>query len=83
MGSGLNNALAQALAEAAERIYDERYRIEFEREHHGKFVAIDPETGMAYVGDSDTEALQKARSEAPDHLCYLIRVGFAAAYQML
>jgi hypothetical protein len=68
------------VAETAERIYGERYQSDFEKTHHGEFVAIDVNTGEAYLGQTGYEALEKANSAAPQGVFYLLRVGFAAAY---
>src|ERR1044072_7060587 len=38
------------IAECGQRIYDERYRKKYERRHWGKLVAINIDTGEAFVG---------------------------------
>jgi len=72
----------KAVAERGRKIYADNYRAEYEREHMGKFVAIDVLTGAAYLGDTAGEAFDAAHSAAPNGLFHLIRVGSAGAFQM-
>ena len=69
------------IAEAGERIYREKYQADFERDHIGKFAAIDVRTGKAYLGEGAVEALQTARSEAPNGAFHLIKVGAPGAFK--
>ncbi len=74
--------LAQAgedFANRAQRVYDENLRDLLERTQMGKFVAIEPETERYFVADTGTAALIEARNALPDHMFYLVRVGYAAA----
>jgi hypothetical protein len=75
-------ATPQQLAEAGEKIYNERYRQEYERSHMGSFVAIDAKTGKAYLGKSSAAALQAAHSDAPQGAFHLIKVGSEAAFRV-
>ena len=70
------------IAKEAERIYQEDYREEYERKYLGKFVAIDIESGKAYLGDHPEEALQKAREESSFGVFHLIRIGASGAFNM-
>ena len=69
------------IAEVAERIYDERYRAEFEASHCGEFVAIDVQDGRAYKGQHAELALQRAREQAPYGIFHLIRIGARGAFR--
>lgn len=82
MPSNLSLSNPQAIAEAGERIYQERYRGEFEKSHAGRFVAIDVLTEQAYVADRPEEALEHAKTASPTGLFHLIRVGSPAAFRM-
>jgi len=68
-------------ARKAKAIY-ETIRNEMEANYKGKIVAIDPETGDYFIGNSGIEAGQKAREKYPDKIFFLIRVG-ARAYARL
>ena len=56
------------IAQAAEAIYDERYREEYERTSSGKFVAIDVRDGQAYEGQF-AEGSASGGSEARSPRC--------------
>ena len=66
-------------AEIGRRIYDERYRRDFEAKYRGKYVAIELETGVATVGDNMNDAMEKARTAVPEGWFHVIRVGPRAA----
>jgi len=70
----------QAIGEAGERIYKEKYRAGFEAQCPGKFVAIDVRSEKAYIRESPLEALRAAGEDAPCGLFHLIRVGYVAAF---
>ena len=73
---------ADPLAESGQRFYDERLRGLLEPEHNGQFVAIEPDTERYFLGDTGLAALRAGRSELPDKLFYLLRVGSDAAYRV-
>ena len=67
------------VARRGEEIYREQHQAKLEEKHRGRYVAIDVETGQAYLGDTSGDALQKAREEAPHGAFHLMRVGQPAA----
>lgn len=68
------------VAEDGQRLYDKRLRAMLEPEHKGEFVAIEPETARYFLGPTGLLALRAGRSELPDKLFYLLRVGQDCAY---
>ena len=72
----------KAIAELGEKIYREQYKEQYEREHQGKFVAIDVTTQKAYVEDTPEGVLETASSDSPVGIFHLIRVGFAVAFRV-
>lgn len=70
------------IVERGEQIYRDMYQEAYEREHDGKFVAIDVRTKNAYVGDSPEAVLKDARDDAPQGLFHLIKVGSAGAFRV-
>ena len=70
------------IATAAEKIYDEKYRTEFEREHRDHYVVIDIKTGEAYRGRWPEDAMQAASEAAPKGLLHLIRIGSPGAFRV-
>ena len=69
------------IAATAVDIYKERYQEEYERDHKGEYVVIDVVEGGAYVDESSSGALEKARKEAPHGVFHLIRIGFESAFK--
>ena len=69
------------IAEAANKIYQENFQETYEISHKGKYVAIDIRSGLAHLGDSSDDALEKARKDAPHGVFHLIRVGSPAAFK--
>lgn len=74
--------VTDALAESGQRLYDERLRALLEPEQAGRFVAIEPESGRYFLGDTGIAALRAARGALPDKLFYLLRVGHEVAYRV-
>ena len=70
------------LADRAEKIYEERYREDFEKNHLDEFVAIDVVSEKAFPGKFSEDALLLAQEESPDGLFHLIRVGSPAAFSI-
>ena len=69
------------IAQQGAKIYEEKYKTEYEERYPGQYVAIDLSTGEAYVGVRSADALQKAREEAPQGIFHLIQVGATAAFK--
>jgi hypothetical protein len=72
----------KAAAELGEKIYQERYKEAYEREHPGMFVAINVLTGDAYVSATPEDALDDAHRAAPNGVFHLIQVGHAGAFRV-
>lgn len=70
------------IAERGEAIYRARYQEQFEREHAGKFVAIDVQTEQTYIAATPEDALADARTQAPHGIFHLIQVGHAGAFRV-
>jgi hypothetical protein len=72
----------KAMAERGEKIYDEKYRSEYEQLYRGKFVAIDITTANAFLADTAEGAFAKARAESPKGVFHLIKVGQPGAFRV-
>jgi hypothetical protein len=68
------------IAAAGQKIYDDRYRADFEGLHHGKYVSVNVRTGEASMGDTPEEALDRGRTLDREGLFHLVRVGFPSVY---
>jgi hypothetical protein len=74
----LNNA--DAIADVGNRIYNERYKAEYEQKYLHQFAAVDVLSGGAALGATAMEAVTKAHEMYPEGFFHLIRVGHAAAF---
>ncbi len=67
------------LSEAGNRFYKKKLQAILEPDHIGEFVAIEPDSGRYFLGDTGAKALMAARKAMPDSLFFLARVGYPAA----
>jgi hypothetical protein len=72
----------QAIADLGEKIYKDKYQSDLERTHPGEFVAIDVQSGKAYVGKSPESVYEGARKGSPNGLFHLIKIGEEGAYRV-
>lgn len=66
----------------AKQIYTDRLQKELESQHLHRFVAIEPESGEFFLGDTFDEAVKSARTKYPTRLSHTIRIGHRAAYHL-
>jgi hypothetical protein len=57
----------------------EQIKADLEPKYKGKFVAIEPESGDYFLGETMAEADEKGREKYPDKLFFFTRVGYPAA----
>src|SRR6266567_7702487 len=67
------------LVRRARQLYEQKLRIVLEPNQHGRYVAIEPDTGRYFLGDTGTAALVDAHTSMPQHSFYLARIGYEAA----
>jgi hypothetical protein len=72
----------KAAAELGEKIYRDKYQAVYEKDHPGKFVAINVLTEDTYISDTPEGALDAAHNAAPDGIFHLIQVGHAGAFRV-
>ena len=72
----------QELARRSKAVYDARLRQRLEAEARGKFVAIEPDSGDYYLGNTLSEAIGASRKSHPDKLAYAMRIGESAAVKI-
>lgn len=70
------------LVRGGEELYQTKLKAALEPAHQNKFVAIDPDSGDYFLGDTLGEALDAAQEAYPDRLFYGVRVGHPAAVHM-
>ena len=72
----------QEIASEGTRIYDEKYRSDYEAKHAGQFVAIDVKSQKAFVATQPEEAIRKAQMAAGDGIFHLIKIGSPGAFRV-
>ena len=63
------------IVERGEKIYNEKYREEYERKYRDSFVVIDIGTEGIWRSQKPEKAFEAAKKKAPEGIFYLIRVG--------
>jgi hypothetical protein len=76
------SAETKSVIERAKRIYAERLRASLEAGHMNRYVAIEPESGEYFLGDTLDEAVKAARAKYPSRLSHTIRIGHRAAFHL-
>ena len=76
------SAETKLVVERAKQIYASRLQDSLEAEHRNRFVAIEPESGEHFLGDTFDEAVKRARTKYPSRLPHVIRIGHDAAFHM-
>ena len=69
----------QLVIDRAKEIYASLLQGEFEAENVDRFVAIEPESGEFFLGDTFDEAVKAARTKHPSRLSHTLRIGHRAA----
>ena len=82
LGDVYPTKLIEEIGQRAEEIYNTKYRAEYEARYYGKFLAIDTETEMAFLADTEDGASLAARNARPGSLPCLFRIGFEAVHQI-
>ena len=70
------------VANRARRLYDDQYRADLERTHHGHFACIEPDSGDYFLGETLDDAVNQAIDAYPDRLTHTLRIGHAAALHL-
>ena len=76
------SADTRSVIERAKRLYAERLQATLEAHHQGRFVAIEPESGEHFLGDTLDEAVRAARTSHPARLSHTVRIGHPAALHL-
>jgi hypothetical protein len=72
----------RALAELGEKIYQNKFKKDFEAKYDGQFVVIDVKSESAYVGKTPEDAYEAATKVDPNGLFHLVKVGSAGAFRV-
>ncbi len=66
------------IAHKGEEIY-QKIGKQIEKKYLGDFVAIEVESGKYFLGQTQVEAIEKAKKHFPAKIFYLMKIGFPAA----
>src|SRR5436309_6949612 len=72
----------KSIIDRAKRLYADRLQSDLERDHTNRFVAIEPESGEFFLGDTLDEAVQSAVKKYPSRRSFTIRIGHHAALHL-
>jgi hypothetical protein len=75
----MNTENSNDIALRAEAIYQSQLKDRLERTHPSAFVAIEPDSGDYFLGQTLSEAISSARQAHPNRLCHALRVGHKTA----
>lgn len=70
------------IAKEGKRIYAQ-IKDQYDPPHKGKFLAIDIDSGNAYLADTSAEALVEAREHHPDKVFYVVKIGYDSAQMVI
>jgi hypothetical protein len=76
------SAETKSVIDRAKQIYANQLQNDFESQHMDRFVAIEPESGEYFLGDTFDEAVKSARTKYPTRLSHTIRIGHRAAFHI-
>ena len=66
----------------AKQIYATQLQSELESQHMDRYVAIEPESGEHFLGNTFDEAVKSARTKYPSRLSHTIWIGHLAAFHV-
>lgn len=68
------------LARRGQAIYDIELRSVLEADHHGRFLAVEPDTKQYWLGETVEDVCRRARAVLPGRFFHIIRIGFPTAH---
>jgi len=74
----IKQADIQRIASEGAKIYAE-IKEEYDPKEVGKFLAIDIDSKVVFLGDSSAQALELARAKYPDTIFYVVKIGYDSA----
>jgi hypothetical protein len=73
------SADTKSVIERAKRLHSEQLQTLLEAQDLNRYVAIEPESGEYFLGDTIDEAVKSARAKYPSRLSHTIWIGHRAA----
>ena len=76
------SAETKSIIARAKQIYADSLQADLESQHKDRYVAIEPESGEYFLGDTFDEAVRSARTKYPSRLSHTLRIGHRAAFRI-
>ena len=76
------SAETKSVIERAKQIYVSQLQADLESQHIDRFVAIEPDSGDYFLGDTFDEAVKSARTKYPSRISHTIKIGHGAAFHI-
>jgi hypothetical protein len=76
------SAVTKSVIARAKEIYAGQLQADLEARCRDRFVAIEPESGEYFLGDTFDEAVKSARTKYPTRLSHTVRIGNSAAFHI-
>ena len=73
------SAETRSVIDRAKQIYAQGLQMALERAHRDRYVAIEPDSGEYFLGDTFEQAVRAARGKYPARSSHTMRIGHAAA----
>lgn len=67
------------VGERADAVYDSSIRHLVEPVHHGRFIAIEPDSGDYVIGERIADVMLDMRAKRPNAFSHIKRIGHRAA----
>ncbi len=72
----------QEFVEKAKSLYEQVIQPKLSERENGHFIAVEPDSGDYFIGETGREAVEKAQSKYPEKVFYLARFGYQTAYSL-
>ena len=69
----------EKLTSAGKKVY-EKIKNQYEPKYNGKYLAIEPESGEAFIHDAAAYAMIMAKKKYPESLFFVLKIGSEAAF---
>jgi len=70
------------IADQGQALFEREIRPRLDASAHGKFLALDIETGDYEIDGDELAAVKRARASRPEAPLYILRIGFPTAYRL-
>lgn len=72
----------QEIAQQGERLYQERFRVDYEKKYPGKYLALDITSEEAILADTPEGALAAAEKKNPQGFFHIVKIGSPGVYRV-